>query len=174
MRQSSRLQVLNVTNFNVNQFGEIKLINLDLRMNENFEIIFKQVILPETIDLNDERLRSDCHPDSGASQTSCQLRGCTWQPATLIGVAIPWCFIAKTRSSYSLQGSPTLSTALERSTRVYKAAKSHASTFYGEDFNTLRVTVELKGAKQARIKIEDDTTLRYCLDCAESTLQNSN
>lgn len=161
VRQNSRIQLLEVADFSVNEHGEIKLSNLNLKMNEDFEITFKQVIIPETIDINDERLRSDCHPDPGASQSRCESRGCTWKQATLTGLAIPWCFIGKTRSSYALQGSPSTVTGTERTTTTYKANKAHSGSFYGEDISTLKISVELKGAKQARIKIEDDSASRF-------------
>lgn len=161
VRQGSRVQIVEVADFTVNEHGEVKLANLNLNMNENFEINFKQVIIQETIDINDERLRSDCHPDPGSSQSRCESRGCTWRQATLTGQAIPWCFIGKSRASYALQGVPSTSTGTERSTAVYKANKANSNSFYGEDINNLRITVELKGAKQARIKIEDDSASRY-------------
>jgi maltase-glucoamylase len=161
VRQGARLQYIEVTDFTVNEHGEVKLSNLNLKLNENFEIYFKQIILPEVIDVNDERLRSDCFPEDGATQTSCQNRGCTWKAATITGQDIPWCFIAKTRASYTLQGAPTTNTGVERSTSVYKANKAVANSFYGDDFATIKISVELKGSKQARIKIEDDANTRY-------------
>lgn len=160
VKQNSRLQLVEVSDVIVNSHGEVKITNLDLNMNENFEIYFKPIYVPETIDLSDERLRSDCHPDPGATQSRCQSRGCTWQQATLTGQAIPWCFISKTRASYTLQGTPSNNIGTERSTTVYKANKAHSSSFYGEDISNLRITVELKGAKQARIKIENDLATR--------------
>jgi len=158
--QSRSVQVVNITNVNVNQFGEIKLSNLNLKMTENFEINFKSVNVPEVVNLNDERLRADCFPDPGAYQSKCQERGCVWSPSQTPG--IPWCYFGKNKASYSLDGTPiTTQVEPERLRKEYVVRKTDSASLYGEDVNRLKITVEHKGEKMVRVKIEDAEKKRF-------------
>lgn len=153
-------QVLNLTNINVNEHGELSLTGLNLQMNKNFEINFKPVVIPEVIDLNDDRLRVDCSPDAGASEYRCSERKCSWVPSNTQNV--PWCFINKSRISYRLNsGVNNIDAGSERSKKVYTASKADSLSMYGEDINNLKITTELKGANMLRIKIEDADKQRF-------------
>lgn len=107
-----------VSTYNVvpGKYGEVTLNNLNLKMTQEISIKFETVFYNETIDINDDRLRVDCHPEPGASQTSCFNRRCLWIPSSVSG--LPWCFISKSRVSYVLQGQPTTTTGNQRNLKV--------------------------------------------------------
>lgn len=155
----SRFTILNVTNANINSNGAITLTDLNLKITEEFEIDFKAVQVPEVVDLTDERLRADCFPEPGASEWACNNRKCTWASSSIQG--IPWCFINKNRVSYAVDGSPTTTNGVERSLKEYFIRKVDTLSFYGEDMARLKVSVEKKGAKMVRIKLEDAFNKRY-------------
>ncbi|CAF0715427.1 unnamed protein product [Brachionus calyciflorus] len=152
--------VLNLTDLNVNQNGELSLSNLGLKMTQDFEINFKTVLIPEVIDIFDESLRVDCFPDSGATQSKCESgRKCKWTPSQTPN--IPWCYIDKTRTSYTLQQSVNTVTGTERLRKEYMAIKYDTLSLFGEDINRLKITTELKGSNMLRIKIDDNDRPRF-------------
>ena len=75
---NSRINIINIANIDTNEHGEIKLSNLKLKMNEEFEIDFSTATVTENIDINDEKLRVDCWPEPDASETKCLNRKCRW------------------------------------------------------------------------------------------------
>jgi maltase-glucoamylase len=153
-------QVLLIENVVVTENGELDLNNLNLKMNQDFEIDFKITILPDPVAINDERLRVDCHPDPGSTQSACIQRGCSWAPSSL--QKVPWCFISKSRVAYVPQGTPVdKPVGPQRSLREYTIRKADTMTFFNEDFNTVKVSVEHKGSKMIRIKFEDPFSTRY-------------
>lgn len=129
-------------------------------MNQDFEIIFKSVIVQDLVDLNDDRLRVDCHPEPGAFESRCNDRRCKWKTSSVPNT--PWCFIDKNRVSYRLENEiKNATTGPERSIKEFKATKSDLLSFYGEDIINLKISVEHKGASLLRIKIEDADKARY-------------
>lgn len=159
-QKNSKLQTIVIDNPSVDPItGLITLRNLNIKMNEDFRITFKTVMVSETIDLNDEKLRVDCHPDPGSTQNSCQARSCSWISSQTQN--IPWCFIPKNRATYTISGSPVTTPGTQRESTVYIANKSGSHTMFGEDISQLKITVERKGMNLGRIKIENNQAARY-------------
>ncbi len=92
---SLRSNLINISNLIMNEHGEIKLINLNLKMNEEFEIDFNAAEVVENIYIDDERLRVDCYPEPNSNEAKCLSRKCVWSPSQIAGV--PWCFVDKKR-----------------------------------------------------------------------------
>ena len=156
---SAKVTILNIGKVDVNEHGEIKLSNLNLKMNEEFEVDFMSTTVTENINLNDERLRTDCFPEPNADEYKCRQRSCVWAPSQYSGV--PWCFISKQRVSYTLDSESAATTLNNRYSKEYSVRKVDSLSFYGEDITKLKVTVEKKGAGMVRIKLEDSQNKRY-------------
>src|SRR6185312_15335107 len=116
-------------------------------MIDDFEVEIKVTVVQETIDINDERLRVDCHPDpSDNTEASCIGRKCLWRPSGTNG--IPWCIIDKNRLGYSLSGQPVTLTPTQPQMKAteYTIQKQDTMSFYGKDLTTVKLLVEEKGA----------------------------
>ncbi|CAL2041454.1 unnamed protein product [Caenorhabditis brenneri] len=80
--------------------------------------------------------RVDCFPEPGASQDSCQSRGCIWEEATNGSpVGTPWCYYP-TQSGFTVQSTGTNSYVL--------AAKTKNP--YGDNISPLNVKYSSNGA----------------------------
>ena len=90
-----RSNAINISNVIMNEHGEIKLFNLNLKMNEEFEMNFESAEVTENIFIDDERLRADCFPEPNSSNEKCLNRKCRWSPSQISNV--PWCFVDKKR-----------------------------------------------------------------------------
>lgn len=99
-------------------------------------VIFYQ--LYATITLNDAQtvdrnLRIDCYPDQGASESSCESRGCIWDPNfDPSHTTIPLCYFPST-TGYELTGLPDANPA------VIRKKSTGASNPFGIDMQTLNV-----------------------------------
>lgn len=164
----SNRQTLNINDIKLNQFGELQLKNLNLNINRDFIIKFNlanitQVAPNEQINLNDERLRVDCHPEPNSDEQSCRSRGCVWLQSSTPG--IPWCFVNKFRVGYKVNLTTTrintLSPTRNRIIAKYDVYKADSLSYYGNDIKNLKIEVEKKGSKMVRIKIKDAINNRY-------------
>lgn len=142
--------------------NEVVVTNLGLEMTQEFKIKFKVNSIPtdltavDPVEIYDALKRVDCHPEPGSNEENCRNRKCSWYPSSIAGA--PWCFIDQKRVGYVIDKAiePTVENIeSERKRTTYDLKKVDSLTYYGEDMNRLKFSVELKGSKMARIKFTD-------------------
>ncbi|KAF4072036.1 hypothetical protein AMELA_G00269730 [Ameiurus melas] len=98
--------------------------------------------------------RVDCFPDAGASQQSCQERGCCWGPHDQTNV--PWCFFS-TNHGYTV-----VSESQPSSTKLEARLKRHeAPSLFGSDILELSFVAEMQTENRLRFKITDANEDRF-------------
>lgn len=113
----------------------------------------------------DDNQRFDCFPDKGATQQSCQQRGCCWRPATTLensynkyGVPlnVPYCFYGTGSFGYDKCGGGETDTGFY----VDLCQRGRGSP-YGDTVGKLRADFMLEDVKRLRVKIYDPSNQRY-------------
>lgn len=109
--------------------------------------------------------RFDCYPESGASQSKCEARGCCWatpkhkppkprKPSDAVSLGVPWCFYPSVYPSYSIYNYTT-----EGNTQII-FLKRNSSSYYPNDVMLLRVDITVTEFV-IRTKIYDPQNKRY-------------
>ncbi|XP_071510130.1 lysosomal alpha-glucosidase-like isoform X1 [Diadema antillarum] len=117
-----------------------------------------------------DNLRFDCYPESGASQSKCEARGCCWAPAksgdvkpprrwnTTKGgpqINVPYCYYPSDYPGYSFNGIAT--TSYGYTVNFTRSTKS----YYPNDIMNLRLDAYFENDNRLRIKIYDPSQARY-------------
>ncbi|XP_060050634.1 sucrase-isomaltase, intestinal-like isoform X2 [Erinaceus europaeus] len=100
--------------------------------------------------------RVDCHPQPGATQDSCEAKGCFWCPSTVANV--PWCFYPSDGPyGYMPMESP------QRSARGWRLMlqKRDTISLFGNDISPLVVDVILHTKERLQFKIYDPHNMRF-------------
>ncbi|XP_053807579.1 sucrase-isomaltase, intestinal isoform X2 [Vidua chalybeata] len=98
--------------------------------------------------------RIDCIPDQLATQSTCSLRGCCWNPQS--DASVPWCFFSPSHG-YQVQGS-------QRSTKAgFEATLERlpSPSLFGSDIQTVLLTAEYQTNNRFRFKITDPNAQRF-------------
>ncbi|KAI4891742.1 hypothetical protein NFI96_028027 [Prochilodus magdalenae] len=98
--------------------------------------------------------RVDCYPEAGASQQSCELRGCCWSPMDVTNV--PWC-IFPTNHGYTVVSE----TSPDSTTLVAQLKRMDAPTLYGAHIVDLTFTAQMQTENRLRFKITDTNRARF-------------
>ncbi|XP_010719642.1 sucrase-isomaltase, intestinal-like [Meleagris gallopavo] len=100
--------------------------------------------------------RINCHPQPGATQQSCEARGCTWC-ATDIPNA-PWCFFSED-STYGY----SLARNMEKTEKGWRVTLDKRSTvsLFGDDISPIVMDVELQTKDRLRFKVYDPSQERF-------------
>ncbi|XP_034161045.2 sucrase-isomaltase, intestinal [Pangasianodon hypophthalmus] len=98
--------------------------------------------------------RVDCFPDAGASQQSCQDRGCCWSPHDQTNV--PWCFFSSNHGYTVVSENQPSSTKLEA-----RLKRQDAPSLFGSDILELSFVAEMQTENRLRFKITDANNARF-------------
>ncbi|XP_066581839.1 lysosomal alpha-glucosidase-like [Prorops nasuta] len=106
-------------------------------------------------------LKFDCHPENGASELSCQDRGCCWKPLqkqksnNQTPLNIPYCYYPNGWSMYEVYN------VSEKENEIYQFLKQKSHSFYKNDIPLVKM--EALGIDQStlRVKIYDPQIKRY-------------
>ncbi|XP_054552732.1 maltase-glucoamylase-like [Talpa occidentalis] len=100
--------------------------------------------------------RVDCHPHQGASQESCEARGCFWCASGVLHV--PWCFYPSDGPyGYALEDQP------QRTATGWRLIlrKRDTISLFGNDISPLVLEVDLHTSERLRFKIYDPNNKRF-------------
>ncbi|XP_027028042.2 sucrase-isomaltase, intestinal [Tachysurus fulvidraco] len=98
--------------------------------------------------------RVDCFPDAGASQQSCQKRGCCWGPHGQKN--IPWCFFSSNHGYSVVSEKQKSSAKLEA-----KLKRQDSPSLFGSDILELSFLAEMQTENRLRFKITDANKPRF-------------
>ncbi|KAK3570325.1 hypothetical protein QTP86_017161 [Hemibagrus guttatus] len=98
--------------------------------------------------------RVDCFPDAGASQQSCQDRGCCWGPHAQKNV--PWCFFSSNHGYTVVSEKQPSSTKLEA-----RLKRQDSPSLFGSDILELSFLAEMQTENRLRFKITDANKARF-------------
>ncbi|XP_028938370.1 sucrase-isomaltase, intestinal-like [Ornithorhynchus anatinus] len=100
--------------------------------------------------------RIDCHPQPGATQATCEAKGCVWCSSSLRNV--PWCFYpADGPHGYAVDTKPQRT---EKGWRVILTKRDTISLF-GNDISPIAMDVEFHTKDRLRFKIYDPNNKRF-------------
>ncbi|XP_030838431.1 sucrase-isomaltase, intestinal-like [Strongylocentrotus purpuratus] len=101
--------------------------------------------------------RIDCYPDPGATEETCEARGCRWSFTDVEGA--PWCYYPK---QVDVPGY-TMVSAVVRNSLGFEAVLQRRATpvRYGRPVVRLLFKVELQTDKRVRFKLTDMDNERY-------------
>ncbi|XP_030816697.1 maltase-glucoamylase, intestinal-like [Camarhynchus parvulus] len=102
------------------------------------------------------RKRIDCHPQPGASQESCEARGCTWCSSDVPNA--PWCFFPEDSPyGYARSGNP------EQTDKGWRVTlnKRQAMSLFGNDISPIVFEVEFQTKDRLRFRLYDPSAQRF-------------
>ncbi|XP_012274416.1 lysosomal alpha-glucosidase [Orussus abietinus] len=105
-------------------------------------------------------LRFDCHPESGASQWSCESRRCCWRPLSTFDkeqniLDTPYCYYPPYWRQYSYLNYSHINNDFSG------YMKLSANSFYKKDINIIKVEASSIDSSTLRVKIYDPENKRY-------------
>uniref|UniRef100_H2ZBD5 alpha-glucosidase n=1 Tax=Ciona savignyi TaxID=51511 RepID=H2ZBD5_CIOSA len=108
-----------------------------------------------TVSAEIEENRFDCFPEGGASQATCEARGCVWSPALSSGP--PSCFYSEN------EGYSSSSDVVDTGIGFYQIIDKSKTAFepYGTEFDQLNVTVVRVSKFKLRIRIAPTIEKRF-------------
>ncbi|XP_037703405.1 sucrase-isomaltase, intestinal-like [Choloepus didactylus] len=100
--------------------------------------------------------RIDCHPQPGASQETCETKGCLWCSSVVANV--PWCFYsADGPYGYSLNDQP------EKTAQGWRLIlnKHDSISLFGNDISPIGMDIEYQTKNRLRFRIYDPNNKRF-------------
>ncbi|XP_031459607.1 sucrase-isomaltase, intestinal-like [Phasianus colchicus] len=100
--------------------------------------------------------RVNCHPQPGATQQSCEARGCTWCVTDVPNA--PWCFFSED-STYGY----SLARSMEKTAKGWRVTLDKRSTLslFGDDISPIVMDVEFQTKDRLRFKVYDPNRERF-------------
>lgn len=154
------------------QFRKKMKRDVDVESDNNSEISSTTTFAPRAIPSGEkcqiipEVSRFDCHPQSGASQSACEGRGCCWNPGKdsktsehdsleRVPLNVPSCYYPKDWISYEYVESA-------KDGNDFSGIMSlKAKSFYKNDISRIRLQSTSLSDSILRVKIDDPDNVRY-------------
>ncbi|TSR87326.1 putative maltase-glucoamylase 2 [Bagarius yarrelli] len=126
----------------------LQLRNLQLQLGKSYTLTWSSTV--------EELQRFDCYPDEMATEESCIIRGCIWEPSTLNGV--PWCYFPM---DYGYIADPAEETGGGLRFTIKRNNKYPVPRALSRNIDTLQVEITYLSGHSLRFKIFDPANKRY-------------